>query len=356
MEVWSGEHEERINFSDTKDEENARYIAKMFDSWKLSATEEFVLGCDEGKLTYNSSSKMVLGSVIVVLSVVAAVGMSYVAKTANVNYDDDVTWKLAEKIGTIDEFEKYKEKYPNGRHISESKEKISAKLGKIRDDYASSAKDSADAEAVEVLKEVLDETTKNASRRIYVKVKETRELDDEVIEELKDLSRLSISSYEYTAPGSNEDFRKEKILNDTKLMFRDIAKEGAIEFVLSENPPENSPVVEVNYTIKSFKFYYRYDLFSSEGQKTTSYYPAVEFLFDFALKSGGSSKEFKTSYSIMPKELKPVFYDERDADNYSFDKKLFSTASENFGVHLGEKFGFKEQKIVDKEKEVGESN
>jgi hypothetical protein len=75
---------------------------------------------------------------------------------------------------------------------------------------------------------------------------------------------------------------------------------------------------------------------------TTRYYPALEFVFDFALRSGTSPKEYKTSYTIMPKRVKPVFYNVKDADNYSFDKKLFSTASEDFGVYLGEKFGFKE--------------
>ena len=341
IEVWSDETEVRIKLADSKAEEDARTVQGLFDQWKPLAKDDFLAGLDEKKMAFSSSLKMLLLAGIGIVSVLAAIGMSYSAKNANINYDDDVTFRMAEKIGTIDELEKYKVKYPQGRHIAKINEKVSANLGKIRDDYAAREKESADSEAVEALKEILDETTKSAERKIYVKVSEKMDLDDEVIKKMEKQVNLRIEPYFSVAPENGLEFRKGKVLSDLKLAFRDIAKEGAIEFVLDENPPEDKPLIEVDYVIKSVEMYLQAYFFAG-GKRTISYKPGLEYDFDFSMKSGSGTKEYKTEYSVTPKTVKFDVYDERDAENFTFDKKLFSAGSEDFTGAIGEKFGLKE--------------
>ncbi len=335
IEVWAGEHEERFKYNDFAE---AKKLAKKFDGWKLAATENFAAGLDDAKYSYSSSGTAVIFGLVAVISAVIAGGTFYAAQNANVNYDDDVVWGLAEKVGTIDDLERYKSVHPNGRHVAEANQKISKVIADIKTEYSAKPKAEADANAVETLSAMLDEIVKTADRKIFVKVKETRELDDSVIKELEAALGFDVESYEYTAPASSEEFRKEKVLADMKLALRDIVKDGAITLVATEEIPEQKPSIEINYVIKSAKTYFAYNLYF-EGRNSLKYYPGLEFTFDLAMRSGADAKEFKNTYTVLPRTIKPSVFHQEDVANYTFDKTLFSTVTEDFGQQFARYLG-----------------
>lgn len=343
LEVWIGDHEERF---DIRDFEKARRLEGLFDGWKLNAAEDFDTGIDDQKYAYSPAGKLTVLAGLTVISLLLTGGIVFAAKTANANYDEDVVWNLAERAGMIEDLEGYKARYPNGRHQTEANQKISTMLGAIKSDYVSKEKPTADPAAVEALTAVLDEIVQNADRRIYVKIKEERQLNDDVIKELESEFGLDVQSYEYTAPASNEEFRKGKVVTDLKLMLRDIVKDGAVEMVQTEDRPENKPFIEVNYVIKSAKMFYSYNLYF-QGRNTLNFYPGLEFNYDFVLKSGTAAKEYRNTFSTVPKKTKSVVFNEKDVGNYTFDKNLFSVASEDFMQYLARQFGFVKEESVD---------
>lgn len=336
LEVWMGTREERIKFSNRED---ARRLEKIFDSWKLEAKDGFALDCANHKFAYNSLGKIALAVILVGISASIGVGLAFAAKTANVNYDDDLTWTRVSEIESVTELENYKSRHPFGKHISEADQKISELLNKIKNDYAAGANKKADPSAAAALSALLDEITKSANRTVFIKISEARELDEEVIKQMEVQNGFNINSYEYTAPVGGEEFRKQKLLNDVQLAFKEIAKNGAVKFELTENLPENKLSIEINYLVRSIGMYY--ESFSwLGGSRSVNYNPGVEYTFNFALKSDAASKNYQTVFSGLPASLDSGIHYEKDAVNYSFDKMYFTSVSEDFGRYLEEKFGF----------------
>ncbi|MEZ5427945.1 MAG: hypothetical protein R2747_16865 [Pyrinomonadaceae bacterium] len=336
LEVWSGDHEERFGY---REYARAKRLENLFDGWKPEARPDFAAGLADSGFAYSPAGKTVFMAGLAAFSLLLAAGLVWTAQAANVRYDDDVVWSLAERAGTIEELEGYKVRYPQGRHLAEANQRVSALLSRIKEDYAGLPKDKADPAAVETLTAVLDEILKNAARKIYVRVGEKRELDDQVIEDLEKANGVQLEPYEVTVPAYNEDNRKEKVKNDLNLAFRDVVKEGAVELVGTEQPPENAPLIEVNYLIKPAKLIY-IDNFVLGGKRTIGYYPGIEFNFDVLMRAGSGGKEYRNTYTVVPAKIDPTSFHKDDMGNYTFDKNLFRVASEEFSRDLGRSFGF----------------
>ncbi len=336
IEVWVGERVQKIK-ADKLDE--AQRLESRFDEWRNQSGESFLKDFAKNEFAYNNSIKYaaVFGGLLALL--VLSFGASYAAKTMNRNYDDAQTWKRVENAATIGEFEEYKLRHPQGNYESEANRRISEISAKLKVDYTSKVKNTADENAVSAMSELLDGIGKLPNRTIYVKIKETRELDDAVVKKMKQVTGYSISTYDYSIPPTEEAFRKDKLLKDLSLVFLPATRNASVNFEMSENPPANTTVIDINYVARSVENFYRY-VWYSNGSYTTFYNPAAKFEFDLTLRSAEAKELYKTNYVSLFTNLGSTgLVDSRDAANYSFDKVYFSSVSEDFGKYLGRQFG-----------------
>lgn len=338
LEVWQGTHEEHIKYNDFTD---VGKLESLFDQWKPEAKSNFAADINEQTCSYNPAGKFLFTTGLIAASILLAAGLSYAAHLSNVEYDDNDRWDLAQRTGTVADMESYLAIHPAGIHSKEAEEKISASLGKMKTVYAAIPKEKAEGEAVEAVNGILDDIIANRLRTIFVKVVEKRNLDPEVINEMEQEVGVNIEEYAYSAPAEGEKFRREKVLNDIKVLFRNIVKEGAVNIELVDELPAENPSIEVNYDINSMKSYYRFYSYSGTNV-SVHYYPGLEVIFDFKLKSGNSKKLYGTAYTEFPGNIDAGIFRSDDAENYSFDKVLFGKISENFTKQLERQLGLGE--------------
>jgi hypothetical protein len=337
IEVWIGERVEKIKAENTDDAEK---LERIFVEWHNRAGESFLSQYAKPETAYNGSMKYaaMAGGLIVLMAV--SFGVSYTAKIMNRNYDDERTWQRLANGTTIADFEEYKQRHPNGIHKADADAKMAEIYGKLKDDYAKKVKRSADEIAVQALSEVLESAGKLSNRTIYVRINETRELDDSTVKKLKETTGYSINSYDYSIPPSEEANRKKKLLDDLSLVFISATRPASINFEMSDNPPEGCTTIDLNYAARSQENFYRFNWYSN-GSITTFYNPAAKWEFDMTLKSADARELYKTNYISLFSNLGGgQFFDQRDAANYSFDKVYFAAVSQDFNTYLSRQFGF----------------
>lgn len=341
LEVWQGTHEDHIKYGDFAD---ASKLERLFDEWKPEAKNNFTANIDEKKCEYNPAGKFGFIGGLLIVSILLAAGLTYAAHLSNRQYDDEDRWGVAQRGGTIGDFEQYLKIHPTGSHSKEAEEKISASLGKIKSNYEATPKKNSNPEAVAAMNAVLNDIIEHRRRTLYVKVTEKRNLDPEVITQMESEYGYNIEEYAYSAPATNEKFRREKVLNDIKVLLRNIIKDGAVNIELVDEIPAESPSIEVKYDINSIKYFYRFRFASGTGI-TVHYYPGLEVVFDFSLKSGDAKTQFGITHSELPGNINAGIFRNDDAENYSFDKVLFGKISENFANHLEQQLGLEEIEV-----------
>jgi hypothetical protein len=337
IEIWIGERVEKIKADNLDD---AQKLETLFGGWQKNANESFLANFAKPENAYNNSMKYAstLGMLIAFLGL--AFGLSFAAKTMNLNYDDAQSWKRAETGVTIADFEEYKQRHPQGIYEADANLRMSEIFGKLKDDYKSKVKKTADENAVKGLSELLENIGKLPNRTIYVKIKESLELDEAVVKKLRQMTGFSVSSYDYSVPSNNVAYRKDKLLKDLSVLFLSATRNASVNFELSDDPPPNSTVLNIDYAVKPVENIYRYDWYSN-GSITTFYNPAAKFEFEMLLKSADAKDLYKTSYVSQSTSLGNTgLVDSRDAANYSFDKVYFGSVSEDFSKYLGKQFGF----------------
>lgn len=341
IELWSGSHEERIKTTQKLD---AMRLCDTFDEWKATAGEGVLAKYATSEFAYSNGAKYGLTAVGAVICVLLAGLISFGAKKMNANYDDRESWARTESFGTVEEYEAYKIRHPNGIYAAEADKKIGDILVKLKDAYKAKAKKSADPIAVNALSLVLEEAARRPDRTIFVKLNETLELDESIIDKLKENTGQKFEPLDSSVPKSRSDFRKNKMFGDVKVAFASITGNGALRFELSDSPPEGAPVMAVNLTVKT-------DLKEMPYMRWTSYdghrpnftnYSGAKWDFDFQTKGNDAGGSYQTGYSAIPKSLNSGLYDPRDTANYSFDKVYFGSVSEGFGYFLGQVFGLAE--------------
>lgn len=338
IEVWIGEEVEKIKAWNYDD---ATRLGDVFDEWRNASGETFLKPYATEEFAYSPASGHLKTVAVIVGSVVLAAALSYGAKVMNRNYDDEQSWKRAEPGQTVADFVAYKERHPKGSHSADADRRIGEIIGKAKIDYGRSQKANVNPDAAAALNAVFDDIATSPDRKIYVRYTEDRQLDDEVVKQLKSQSKLSISSYDFTIPTTALEYRREKILNDIGVLFLPATRNASIEFVASDEPPAGAPQIAVRNVMKSIPMYYVYYWASSSGSITTYYNPGARFEIDFELRPGNGSPSFKTQYvSNFTKGLNTGVVDSRDAANYSFDKVFFGSVSEDLAKFLQREFGF----------------
>lgn len=339
IEVWTGNHEERIKTSQKFD---AIKLADLFDEWKAGAKEGILANHKKGEFAYSAGVKYAQTAVAAIVCILLAGAISFGAKRMNINFDDRQTWKRIDSIGTVEECEGYKARHPNGAFAAEADRKIGDILVKLKDDYKAKAKKFADPNAVSALSTVLEQAARRPDRTIFVKLSETLSLDNALIKEMETEMGVKFDPFDYSIPKSGAEYRRNKMFGDIRQSFLSSLGNGAIKFELTDNPPENAPLIEVKLAINSDpkeRPYYRYLHFEDRRQSIT-YYAGAKFDFDFQMKWAGAGAPYQVPYTGLIKDLNTGLVDRRDMANYSFDKVYFSSVSEGFGKFIEQVFGF----------------
>lgn len=335
LEIWSGE---RQIFVPVSFEKEAHEIVDVFDNWKRNAGEGLLEKFQKDEIAYNSSKTALnyAGGFVIVL-VLAGI-FSFSAQKLNRSSDDRLIWEQTKRENNIDSYEKYKNLHPDGAFVGEAEAKIGEYIGKLKTDYEQNVKKDYNPDAFKAFSAVLDMISKQAERKIYVKVTEKRELDDAVVQKLKETHRVSIFPYYSTIPPNLEEERKNKVFGDIRQVFYKFAKNNLVTFEKTNELPADKPSIEVNYTAKSEAMIYQFYTITGNGA-VTQIYPGARYFFNFSLKTGSSETPFATEFSIVPPRLNSSAYDQRDAVNYSFEKIFFNTVSESYGNYLAQQFG-----------------
>ncbi len=339
IEVWIGERVEKIKAENTADAER---LEKIFVLWNNEAGESFLSKYASDETVYRGSTKTAatIGGVLLLLAI--SFGVSFAAKTINRNYDDTRTWNRLANGTTIADFEEYKQRHPHGSYAPEADRKIAEIFGRLKNDYATKVKRTADPAAVAALSEVLETAGKIPNRTIYVRINEKLELDDAVVKKMKQMTGYPINNYDYSIPQSEVAFRKDKLLKDLGLTFITATRSASINFEMSDNPPAGATTMDLNYVARSIEIVYPYS-WSSNGSMTTFYNPGAEFGFDFTIKAPDARELYKTNSTVKTMRMGSTgLVDSRDAANYSFDKVYFTAVSADFNSHLSRQFGFTE--------------
>lgn len=340
IEVWTGDHEERIKTTQKLD---AVRLQNAFDEWKANAGAGVLANYEKPEYAYSAVPKFAVNAAGAALCILLAGAISFGARQMNVNFDDRQTWQRVDSAGTVEEYESYKAKHPQGLFAGEADRKIGDILVKLKDVYKERAKKSADPNAVAALTGVLEDAARRPDRTIFVKINETLALDEDVIEQLESRMSVDFEPYDYAIPKNGVDYRRNKLLGDIRHTFTSVSGNGAIKFEITDNPPAGAPVVEVNLSIKSDKKelpYFQSRLFDGSRYSVT-YYAGAKFDFDFVMK-GSDSAFYQTGYTAIPNNLQPGVADRRDMENYSFDKRYFSSVSEGFGKFIEQVYGISE--------------
>lgn len=341
IELWSGNHEERVKTSQRFD---AIKLANIFDEWKAGAKDGILANYEKEEFAYSGGAKYAATAAGAVICILLAGAISFGAKRMNLNYDDRQTWKRIDAIGTVEEYEGYKARHPRGIYAVEAEEKIGDILVKLKDEYKAKAKKSADPNAVSTLSAVLEQAARRPDRTVFVKVSETVSLDESLIKEMETKMGVKFDPFDYSIPRNGGEYRRNKVLIDIRQAFLPSLGNGAIKFELSDNPPENAPLIDVKLAINSDPKempYFRYVYFEDRRQSVT-YYAGAKFDFDFTMKGADAAATSQVPYTALPKNLNTGLVDRRDMANYSFDKVYFSSVSEGFGKFLEQVFGFSE--------------
>jgi hypothetical protein len=340
IEIWIGETVEKIKAEGPDD---PLKLDEVFNDWQKEAGEPFLRPHVTAETAFNPMPARAVSVAFILASLLISLGVSFAAKRINRGYDDEQTWKRTENSKTVADFNAYKERHPSGDHAADADQRIVDIIKRAKEDYSKNLKPNANQTAVAALSGLLDEMVAGPDRRVYVKFTEDRQLDEEVVRKLKLQTGLSISSYDFTIPTTALQYRKDKILNDISVMFLPATRNASVEFVLSDDPPPDAPVINVRSVMKSIEMYYFYNWYSASGTVTTFYNPGARFEIDFELRPRDASKVFKTQYvSNFTRGLKTGAIDTRDAANYSFDKLFFGSVSEDLAKFLQREFGFVE--------------
>lgn len=338
IETWIGDHQEKIKVTHSIDAEK---LSGRFDELKRNSSNSFLSEHSKTESAFNPTTKFAGIAIVLLVAILFGTGLSFAAKFVNRSFDDKMTWENVLNLPSIEEYEKYLAKYPQGTYASEANQKIGEQLGKIKANYLANVKKGAIQNAVDVLGNVIDEAAKRPDRTIFVKITETRNLDEKVVEEMKNQKGLKIGSYYSAIPPTGVAARKDKILNDLRIAFLPLTKNGALKLEASENPPEKSPVMTIDYRIESAQMYYQ-SVRLIGGSFIESYYPGANFIFNYNLKPGNSEESFATEVSGLPSNLNTGVYNQKDDANYSFEKVYFGGISENFSKSIEQQFGIRE--------------
>ena len=340
IEVWSGEHEERIKTGQKLD---AIRLHEAFDKWKARAGEGVLSEYGKPEYAYSAAPKFTVKAVGAAACVLLAGAISFGAKRMNIDFDDRQTWNRVDSVGTVEQYESYKVKHPNGLYAGEADRKIGDILVKLKDVYRDRAKKSADPNAVAALASVLEEAARRPDRTIFVKTNETLALDPAIVKQMETKMGVTFDPYDYSIPRNGTEHRRNKVVNDIRHTFTSVSGNGAIKFEFADNPPQGAPVIEVNLSIKSDEKtmpYFRY--VNHDGSRSNvTYYAGAKFDFDFVMKGSGPAF-YQTGYTAIPKDLNTGLVDRRDMANYSFDKVYFGSVSEGFGKFIEQVYGISE--------------
>ncbi len=335
LEVGIAGSEEKFKTANSFD---VRKLGETFDPWKRQATGNFLAAYEKPEFAYHPGGKTVLYAAIAIAAIILGVGSGYAAKGLNRSYDDEQTWKTASTEGTIKALDGYKSRHPQGKYVSNADEKISALLGALKTQYLSKVTKEADPKAVTAFTSLLDSLSKDPHMTIYVRVKETRELDSSVVGKAKKVSGEAVYEYEQTLPSAKTEERKNLIFEKFKHAFGLQIENVDVNFERTEAPPDGAALIDIGCTLKSQESIYTF--FSMTGRGGDSYYPGVIFIFDFTLKPGGSPDAFQVNFENAPRKFDTGAFKQADSGNYSFDWVLFGAASDNFRNFIQAKFGF----------------
>lgn len=339
IEVWIGEKMRKIAASDI--DEGHRLNSRFVDL-RNNAGDSFLRPLATGSALASPSDGLAFKIGGVAGFVAIAVVVSFAARRLNTRYDDDMTWNRVSAGTTVGDFTEYRTRHPHGIHKTEADQKIADILGRLRGDYKAKLKKNAVPAAVEGLDGFLDSLGKLEDRNVYVRVSEKRELDDAVVKKMRQDFGLQIAAYDYSVPPSEVPFRKDMLTKELGVAFANATRPASIEFVLTDNPPPNTTVVDLNYVIKSRESYYAFQWYSN-GSITTFFNPAASFDFDFTLRSADGRELYRQQYSSLFTKLQPIgFFDDRDSANYSFDKVYFASVAKDLSAFLSREFGFTE--------------
>ncbi|MFN0139866.1 MAG: hypothetical protein ACKVQW_07230 [Pyrinomonadaceae bacterium] len=335
LELWIDDVETMIDVDDVNEAEK---LENLFDGWKSNSTDEVGPRLRESIYAYRQAGSLVFIGGILLIGALVGAGFTYAFGKMNVAYDDDTTWTSAKATDTIEDYEVYQSKYPNGAHAQEAQAAISGHIGKLKDNYLKRAQKGADQDAVAKLAAIYELVGNRPDRTIYLKIDEIREIDPTVIDNLETKFGIKSQPYEYSVPPSGEAYRKQKIASDLMVRLAGVGPRGAIKHQVVETLPADAPSIEVMSTIKSEEDIYRITSFR-DGRYQMSIYPAASFTFRFVLRTSADDSGYSAEYVENPRGVSSGAYRIEDKENYTFDKVLFSTAMTGFDRNFSRMFG-----------------
>jgi hypothetical protein len=174
-----------------------------------------------------------------------------------------------------------------------------------------------------------------------VRINETREFDDSVVEKMKKRD-LNPYTYDQALPPAKVDERKSLIFEKLKQAFGQQLKNADVNFIETDEQQGDAPLIDITCRMKSKDNYYTfYYIGNAAGRGAqVSYYPGTNFVFSFSLKPGGAAESYETSFENSPPTLNTGGFKAENSDNYSFDEVLFGLVSDNFRNYIQGKFGF----------------
>jgi hypothetical protein len=309
-----------------------------FNDWKHQASENFLTPYETTQYGYGPGGKLVTQAAAIVVAIALGAGLSYGFISLNRGYDDERTWNAAAADGTVKPLDDYRQKYPRGRHVAEASSKIESVLKSLKDDYLAHADKYADPKAVSAFSSFLDHLSKNPHTTVYVRIAETREFDDAVVDKIKKLG-ISAYTYEQALPSSKVEDRKVLLLQKFKEAFGERLKNVDINFEQTDDQPADAPLIDVVCRMKSKDGYYTFFTYSG-GPSQVGYYPMTNFVFNFSFSPGSGIEPFQINFENSPPVLRSQAFKAENSENYSFDEVLFGLATDNFRNYIESKFGF----------------
>lgn len=336
LELWIGDAETMIDVDDVNEAEK---LENLFDRWKANSADELGPRLRESNYAYQKTGGIAFVGGFLLVGALIGSGFTYASGRMNVAYDDDTSWATAKAADTIEDYEIYQSRYPNGRHAQETHNAISGHIGKLKDNYLARAVKGSDANAVAKLAAIYEIIGNRPDRTIYLKINEIREIDPNTIDVIEEKSGVRPQPYDYTVPPSGEAFRKQKVASDLMFRLASIGPRGAIKHQVTDNIPADAPSVEVTTTIKSEEGFYRYASFD-DGRYQISIYPTANFTIRFVLKTSAEDSGYSAEYYEKPTAINSGAFRKEDKENYTFDKVLFSTVMAGFDKTFSRMFGF----------------
>ncbi len=340
IEIWSGTHEERIDIHDI---DAAARLDKEFDGMKAMAVAELGPIISDQKYSHSKGTSSVLTLVGVVIAALAGAGAAFGLNSLNQRYAENVAWQQAKTAGTIEAIDAFKTQFPKGYFTDEADQAIGSVVAKVKDNYVAKVKKGANPESVAAFGTFLETVTKRLDRTVFVKITETREVDPTIVPELKERYGQTVSVYEMTVPVASQP-RREKVFADLKLLLSSATERGLIKAELVDEIPQGAPSIEVIMTIKPLRSVYQMTNFEN-GRYYSSIYPGASFTFDLAISNGDGTAPFKMQYFGQALQVNTGLYDNRDKENYSFDKMLFLSVMNGFDKDFETTFGLAENSV-----------